>query len=74
MEQGQAVDMITERIEKRKREKEDLQTQLAIEMNKQLVFTAPQIRAFMSFLGCYLFLFRIRNNCGDLYWEGHQNP
>ena len=39
--------MITERIEKRKHEKEDLQTQLAIEMNKQIVFTAPQIRAFL---------------------------
>jgi len=39
--------MITERIEKRKKEKEELQTQLAIEMNKQIVFTAPQIRAFL---------------------------
>ena len=47
LEQGQAVDMITERIEKRKKEKEELQTQLAIEMNKQIVFTAPQIRAFL---------------------------
>jgi len=43
LEQGQAVDMITERIEKRTQEKDDLQTQLAIEMNKQIVFTAPQI-------------------------------
>jgi len=39
--------MITERIEKRKKEKEELQAQIAIEMNKQIVFTAPQIRAFL---------------------------
>ena len=50
LEQGQAVDMITERIEKRKHEKEDLQTQVAIEMNKQIVFTAPQIRTFLCSL------------------------
>ena len=50
LEQGQAVDMITERIEKRRQEKEDLQAQLAIEMNKQIVFTAPQIRAFLNSL------------------------
>lgn len=47
LEQGQAVDMITERIEKRKQEREELKAQLAIETNKQLVFTAPQIRAFL---------------------------
>lgn len=48
LEQGQAVDMITERIEKRKQEKEDLQTQLAIEMGKEVIFTGPQIKAFLS--------------------------
>lgn len=47
LERGQSVDMITERIEKRKREKDDLQAQIAIEMNKQIVFTAPQISAFL---------------------------
>ena len=47
LERGQAVDMITERIEKRKREKDDLQGQLAIEMGKQVTFTAPQIKAFL---------------------------
>ena len=47
LEQGQAIDMITERIGKRKQEKEELQTHVAIEMNKQIVFTALQIRAFL---------------------------
>jgi len=47
LESGQSVEMITERIEKRKKEKEELQAQIAIEMNKQIVFTAPQIRAFL---------------------------
>ena len=47
LERGQAVDMITERIEKRKREKDELQGQLAIEMGKQVTFTAPQIKAFL---------------------------
>ena len=39
--------MITERIEKRKREKDELQGQLAIEIGKQVTFTAPQIKAFL---------------------------
>ena len=47
LERGQAVDMITERIEKRKREKDELQGQLAIEIGKQVTFTAPQIKAFL---------------------------
>lgn len=47
LERGQSVDMITERIEKRKSEKDDLQAQIALEMNKQIVFTAPQISAFL---------------------------
>ena len=40
LESGQSVEMITERSEKRKKEKEELQAQIAIEMNKQIVFTA----------------------------------
>lgn len=52
LERGQAVDMITERIEKRKREKDELQGQLAIEMGKQVTFTAPQIKAFLHALKC----------------------
>ncbi len=47
LERGQAVDMITERIEKRKKEKDELQGQLAVEMGKQVTFTAPQIKAFL---------------------------
>jgi len=47
LESGQSVEMITERSEKRKKEKEELQAQIAIEMNKQIVFTIPQIRAFL---------------------------
>ena len=39
--------MITKSIEKRKREKDELQGQLAIEMGKQVTFTAPQIKAFL---------------------------
>ncbi|WP_312940048.1 recombinase family protein [Oscillibacter sp.] len=47
LESGQSVEMITGRIEKRQKEKEELQAQIAIEMNKQVVFTAPQISAFL---------------------------
>ena len=47
LERGQAVDMIAERIEKRKQEKNELQSQLAIEMGKQVTFTAPQVKAFL---------------------------
>jgi len=50
LEKGQSVDMITERIEKRKTEKEEVQTQLAIETGKQLIFTAPQIKTFLNSL------------------------
>ena len=47
LESGQSADKITERIEKRTKEQEELQAQIAVEMNKQIVFTAPQIRAFL---------------------------
>ena len=47
---GQAADMITERIEKRQRGKEELQAQLAIEMGKQVTLSAPQIRAYLNAL------------------------
>ena len=47
LESGQAADMITHRIEKRQREKEELEAQLAIEMGKQVTLTAPQIRAYL---------------------------
>lgn len=47
LEKGQSVDMVTERIEKRKQEKEELQIQLAIEMGKQITYTEPQIKVFL---------------------------
>ncbi len=50
LETGQAADMITERIEKRQREKEELQAQLVIEMGKQVTLSAPQIRAYLNAL------------------------
>ena len=50
LESGQAVDMIMERIEKKKQEKDELQIQLAAEASKQVVFTEPQIRAFLCSL------------------------
>ena len=50
LERGQAADMITERIEKRQKEKAEIQAQLAIETGKQVVFTAPQIKAYLCSL------------------------
>ncbi len=47
LERGQSVEMITERIEKRKSEKAALEAQLAIEKKKQVVLTAPQIKHFL---------------------------
>ena len=47
LESGQAADMITQRIEKRQREKEELEAQLAVEMGKQVTLTVPQIRAYL---------------------------
>ena len=47
LERGQAADMITERIQKRQHEKEELQAQLAVEMAKQVTLTAPQVRAYL---------------------------
>ena len=47
LERGQAADMITERIEKRQHEKEELQAQLAVEMAKQVTLTAPQVRTYL---------------------------
>ena len=50
IEQGQAVDMLTERIQKRQEEKAALETQLAIEENKRINLTEPQIRAFLDYV------------------------
>ena len=50
LEAGQAVDMLTERIQKRQEEKAELEAQLAIEENKRINLTEPQIRAFLDFV------------------------
>jgi DNA invertase Pin-like site-specific DNA recombinase len=47
LEHGQAVDMITERIKMREKEKKELQGQLAIEISKHVILTEPQIKAFL---------------------------
>ncbi len=50
LEKGQAVDMITERINKRQAEKDALEAQLAIEMKKQVILSGKQVSAFLSSL------------------------
>lgn len=50
IEQGQAVEMLTERINKRKAEKAELEEQLAIEQNKKICLTEPQIHAFLDYV------------------------
>lgn len=50
LESGQSVEMITERIEKRKQEKEEIQTQLAVEIGKDIVYTEAQIYNFLHAL------------------------
>ena len=48
LEHGQSVDMITERIDKRKQEKAALEDQLALEMAKEFILTEPQVVAFLQ--------------------------
>ena len=48
LEYGQSIEMITERIRKRQEEKSLLESQLAIEMTKQVILTEPQIISFLS--------------------------
>ena len=50
IEQGQAVDMLTERLNRRQAEKTELETQLAIESNKKICLTEAQIYAFLDFV------------------------
>ena len=50
IEQGQAVDMLTERLNRRQTEKTELETQLAIESNKKICLTEAQIYAFLDFV------------------------
>ena len=47
IETGQAVDLIMARITKRQQEKAAMEANLAIELNKQVSFTAEQVRAFL---------------------------
>ena len=47
LEHGQSVEMITARIEKRTKQRDQLNAQLAEELNKQIIYTAPQVRNFL---------------------------
>lgn len=47
LEQGQAADMITQRIEKRQKEKEELEAQLAVELAKQVRLSESDVRAYL---------------------------
>lgn len=50
IESGQAVDMLTERLTQRQAEKAQLEEQLAIEENRRINLTEPQIRAFLDYI------------------------
>ena len=50
IEQGQSVDMLTERLHKRQAEKDELETQFAIENNKKICLSEAQILAFLDYV------------------------
>ena len=50
IEQGQAVEMLTDRLNKRMAEKVELEAQLAIEENKKITLTEAQILAFLDYV------------------------
>lgn len=50
LERGESAEMITERIDKRQKERDEIKELLAIETTKQLHFTAPQVSAFLHSL------------------------
>ena len=50
IEQGRAVEMLTERLNKRMAEKAELEAQLAIEENKKITLTEAQILAFLDYV------------------------
>lgn len=50
IEQGQAVEMLTDRLNKRMAEKAELEAQLAIEENKKITLTETQILAFLDYV------------------------
>jgi DNA invertase Pin-like site-specific DNA recombinase len=47
LEQGQEIEGIRERIEKRTVEKKDIEAQIAIEQNREVFFTVEQIKLFL---------------------------
>ncbi|MBQ7937191.1 MAG: recombinase family protein [Oscillospiraceae bacterium] len=50
IEQGQAVEMLTERLHKRQAEKTELEAQLAAENNKKIYLSEAQILAFLDYI------------------------
>ena len=50
IEQGRAVEMLTERLNKRIVEKAELEAELAIEENKKITLTEAQILAFLDYV------------------------
>ena len=57
IEQGQSVDMLTERLHKRQAEKDELETQFAIENNKKICLSEAQILPFLiMFAKCRLMI------------------
>ena len=50
IEQGQSVDMLTERLNKRQAEKEELENQLAIEEHKRVYLNEAQVLAFLDYV------------------------
>lgn len=50
IEQGQSVEMLTERLHKRQAEKEELEIQLAVENNKKICLSEAQILAFLDYV------------------------
>ena len=50
MEQGEDSPMLTERINKRQREKQELEVLLAEEQNKKIFLTEGQVMAFLNYV------------------------
>ncbi len=50
IEQGQSIAMLTERLNQRQAEKAELEAQLAVENNKRITLTEPQILAFLDYV------------------------
>ena len=50
IEQGQSVEMLTERINMRKAERDELEGKLALVENKQFILSEPEIYAFLDYI------------------------